>query len=466
VQKFAAGTGALRWSRNYDRGYGGNDECYALAVTPEGDVVAAGTAQAPSGENGLLTLKLSGVDGSVLWSVLEQGAPAAASAIHALAIDPVGQIVVAGYRWAGYRNNGTGWDLAVRRYAAATGAELWRVDRASAGWSDSPGAALVVQGDGIYVAYLAQAPNMPVALTALKLALRPASITAIASTGASAPFGQPLALTITVHGTAPTGLVTIREGAVPLAGCVNLTLIASGPGIASAGCVASLPIGQHVLVADYGGDLVNAPSSGTWTQTVAGTPCAGFADIEAGDPFCANVDWIANRGVTLGCASGLYCPTASTVRLAIAASMNRLGLALTPRTVEVEAVTSTLDPDVEPIVCATPDHAVQDFPTSATLDAVFAARASATTGLEVEPVASLDGGTTWAALSGQPPRASAPAGHWRNVRAQGAADLEVGDVVRFALRVRGVGASGCTLTDSRCRVRALIRSRDGTASSR
>ena len=134
VQKFAAGSGALRWSRNYDRGYGGHDECYAVAVTPEGDVVAAGMAHAPTGEYGLLTLKLSGVDGSVLWSVLEPGVAAVASAIRAVAIDPVGQVVV-----AGYKNNGAAWDLAVRRYAAATGAEFWRVDRASAAWSGYPG---------------------------------------------------------------------------------------------------------------------------------------------------------------------------------------------------------------------------------------------------------------------------------------------------------------------------------------
>ena len=133
VQKFAAGSGALRWSRNYDRGYGGHDECYALAVTPEGDVVAVGMAHAPTGEYGLLTLKLSGADGSVLWSVLEPGVVVVASANHAVAIDPVGQVVV-----AGYKNNGAAWDLAVRRYAAATGAEFWRVDRASAAWSDSP----------------------------------------------------------------------------------------------------------------------------------------------------------------------------------------------------------------------------------------------------------------------------------------------------------------------------------------
>jgi hypothetical protein len=460
VQKFAAATGALRWSRNYDRGYGGHDECYALAVTPEGDVVAAGMAHAPTGEYGLLTLKLSGVDGSVLWSVLEPGVAVIASAIHAVAIDPVGQVVV-----AGYKNNGAAWDLAVRRYAAATGAEFWRVDRASAAWSDSPGAALVVQGDGVYLAYMTRAPNLPVAVTALKLATRAASITTLTSTAATVPFGQPVVLTVAISGATPGGTATIREGATPLPGCVDLPLVPDGVGLAVANCTPlPLPIGTHVLVADYGGDLVNAPSSGTWTQTVAGTPCAGFADVEAGSPFCGNVEWIVNRGITYGCAPGLFCPTASVVRLAMAAFMNRMGAGIAPRIVQVESAPGALDPDAEPIACMTADSPVEDFPARAAVDAVFTAMAAAEVAFEVEPVASFDGGATWLPLASQSPRASVPAGRWANVRVVGAADLAAGASVRFALRVTRADAGAGSFADSRCQIRVRIGSRDGASS--
>jgi len=72
--------------------------------------------------------------------------------------------------------------------------------------------------------------------------------------------------------------------------------------------------------------------------TAQPVPCAGFADVDPIDPaiapFCANVEWIKNRGITLGCnASGtLYCPSHNVTRLQMAAFMNRLGEALFPST--------------------------------------------------------------------------------------------------------------------------------------
>jgi hypothetical protein len=59
-------------------------------------------------------------------------------------------------------------------------------------------------------------------------------------------------------------------------------------------------------------------------------PCAGFTDVDDSSPFCANVAWIKNRGVTLGCAAGLYCPSDAVSRLSLAAFMNRLGDAVLP----------------------------------------------------------------------------------------------------------------------------------------
>jgi len=54
-------------------------------------------------------------------------------------------------------------------------------------------------------------------------------------------------------------------------------------------------------------------------------PCAGFTDVDDSSPFCADVTWIANRGITLGCDVGLYCPNAAVTRLAMAAFLHRLG---------------------------------------------------------------------------------------------------------------------------------------------
>ena len=61
-------------------------------------------------------------------------------------------------------------------------------------------------------------------------------------------------------------------------------------------------------------------------------PCAGFTDVDDTSAFCPNVEWMKNRGITLGCAVNLYCPNDLVTRLAMAAFMNRLGESLFPST--------------------------------------------------------------------------------------------------------------------------------------
>jgi len=63
-----------------------------------------------------------------------------------------------------------------------------------------------------------------------------------------------------------------------------------------------------------------------------GAPCAGFTDVDDTSPYCVNVEWIRNRGITTGCAPGLYCPTDSVNRLSLAVFLNRLGDSLFPLT--------------------------------------------------------------------------------------------------------------------------------------
>ena len=152
---------------------------------------------------------------------------------------------------------------------------------------------------------------------------------------------------------------------------------------------------------------------------------------------------------------------ARVVRLAMAAFMNRMGTGIAPRIVQLESAPGALDPGAEPIVCMTADSSIEDFPARATVDAVFTAMAATEVAFEVEPVASFDGGTNWLPLLSQPPRASLPAGRWASVRLIGAADVEAGASVRFALRVTRADAGAGGFADSRCHVRARITSRDG-----
>lgn len=54
-------------------------------------------------------------------------------------------------------------------------------------------------------------------------------------------------------------------------------------------------------------------------------PCAGFDDVSDSDPFCVYVEWIKNRGITLGTTAATYTPDGAVTRMQMAAFMYRLG---------------------------------------------------------------------------------------------------------------------------------------------
>jgi hypothetical protein len=53
--------------------------------------------------------------------------------------------------------------------------------------------------------------------------------------------------------------------------------------------------------------------------------CAGFTDVPSSSPFCPDVTWITNYGITKGCAPSEYCPNDNVTRLQMAAFLHRLG---------------------------------------------------------------------------------------------------------------------------------------------
>ncbi len=52
--------------------------------------------------------------------------------------------------------------------------------------------------------------------------------------------------------------------------------------------------------------------------------CTPFLDVPASDPFCADIQWMLNRGVTFGCTANQYCPANAVRRDQMAAFMFRL----------------------------------------------------------------------------------------------------------------------------------------------
>ena len=85
--------------------------------------------------------------------------------------------------------------------------------------------------------------------------------------------------------------------------------------------------------------------------------CDVFTDVLASDGICNSVQWLKNRAITLGCGAGTtYCPNDAVSRAAMALFMNRLGVAITPKFVGLQAGTgggSSIPPTNFIAVCQT-----------------------------------------------------------------------------------------------------------------
>jgi hypothetical protein len=195
----------------------------------------------------------------------------------------------------------------------------------------------------------------------------------------------------------------------------------------------------------------------------AAAPCAGFTDVDTSSAFCQNVEWIKNRKVTLGCTVTTYCPSDSVTRLQMAAFMNRLGTALTPVVVRLDATSGAVDLDLSPVVCQSAVQNILDFPRRALIDATFSGTAATGVDVAMRVVWSADGGTNWQPLSTAQSVTYVPAAQWSSASDLGTLDLAVGGTARFGVQVSRSGAGVTDLSDSRCQIRATIGSRDGTS---
>jgi len=195
--------------------------------------------------------------------------------------------------------------------------------------------------------------------------------------------------------------------------------------------------------------------------------CAGFSDVDdtvVGTLFCQNVEWIKNRKVTAGCTGTTYCPNDPVSRLQMAAFMNRLGTALTPVLVRSEVASGALVLNTTPVVCATTEQLIEDFPRRAFLDVSLSATAPSGVDIALQGVYSTNNGASWTPLSAVQSLVSVPAAQWGQASDIGTLDLNVGQSVRFGVQVARSGAGSVDLSDSRCVLRALIGSRTGAAS--
>lgn len=150
VVKLSGETGAQRWRRRLPGRSGGT-----LAITPDGDVVAAATLERPRRSSRIAVVRLDGRTGSVRWLRKIRAAAEGrddddlfGAFPRKLAVDAAGHVLLAGLVW----NPGHGWDLLVVGLDAATGAGRWRqeFDGEAHGDDDVRGLA-VSRGDVVVV---------------------------------------------------------------------------------------------------------------------------------------------------------------------------------------------------------------------------------------------------------------------------------------------------------------------------
>ena len=290
------------------------------------------------------------------------------------------------------------------------------------------------------------------------------------STPASSPFGAPRitsgnALTCNVGSACsfvvgvagvPTPAVS-RSGTLP-AGMNFNTTTRTLSGTPSAGSAGNYAI---TLTASNG----TAPNATQTLAIVVAASCGGFSDVAGGDSACNSIEWVRNRGVTLGCIPGQYCPQDGVNRASMALFQHRLALAITP-VIGMTQRAESADIDVTPVVCAgASDIVATTYPRN--LQAFFAVSIETSGALTagVTLVSSRNGGATWEPVTVTRMRAETSSAAWRSANGQGVLAVNAGDAVRLGVRLNRE-AGNANVNAVRCQIAWMAVNRDGVAPPR
>jgi hypothetical protein len=116
--KYSGSNGDILWGPVHTAGVGG-----AVAVAPNGDVVAAGDVNDGT-QSAFTTIRYDGSDGTVVWGPVVTGGPGDGNDfpfLRGLGFDASGNVVLTGTA----RSTQTNADVALVKYDGATGALLW-----------------------------------------------------------------------------------------------------------------------------------------------------------------------------------------------------------------------------------------------------------------------------------------------------------------------------------------------------
>jgi len=149
--------------------------------------------------------------------------------------------------------------------------------------------------------------------------------------------------------------------------------------------------------------------------------------------------------------------------------MQRLGTALTPTVLFADDGYSSLDLDIDPVVCQTSNYTTLDYPQKAVLDLNVSIRGAGNAGFYVTPVVSADGGTTWeypwayGGFTGNFHRGYVTSSTWDNVAMVEYMELADNLTLMFGIVV-GRDTGTADASDYRCDYAVTIYNRNGTTS--
>ncbi|MGZ5408302.1 MAG: S-layer homology domain-containing protein, partial [Aeromicrobium sp.] len=103
-------------------------------------------------------------------------------------------------------------------------------------------------------------------------------------------------------------------------------------GSADCGPISNLATATHTITAVYSGDADFTTSTSDPLSQVVNSlaPCtvAPFSDVPISHPFCAEISWMKDAGISTGYDDGTYRPSADVTRMAMSAFMYRVSALL------------------------------------------------------------------------------------------------------------------------------------------
>jgi alpha-tubulin suppressor-like RCC1 family protein len=274
-------------------------------------------------------------------------------------------------------------------------------------------------------------------------------------------YGGPVRIEgdVTYADTIAVGVVTIRDE--------TRVLCEAGVTLERFECSTVLTPGVHTLHATYqpyfGAGGAVTTSIQHVVNVVAGQHCAGFDDVAATDALCRSVEWVRNRGITVGCVGFDYCPASAVNRLAMAAFMNRLGRAMGPYVVTQVSGTSYLSSQPYDS-CWGPALSAVEFPRRAYIDATLSGSIASETEIEAYVAAAQDFGSSSVFASGPPARITVAANRFATLRVTATVDIAAGIAPRFFLYTKRTAGTASNWETSSCVMRMQLFDREAAFS--